>query len=75
MGNPVGIVSPTPEMVHLAHDLQNMPAEHAMGICAAFLLSMADTKPEQLRRVLSERVIKSGLVGESLITCLNRACR
>jgi hypothetical protein len=62
-------------MVQLARAMSTLPDEEVLGLCAAFLLQQSMKNPDQVRRVLSEPVIKNGLVGESLITLLNRVSR
>lgn len=52
-----------------------LPLEYAIGVCCAHLQRAAETRPEVVRRVLNEPIIKEGFLGTTLLAELQRAAR
>lgn len=52
-----------------------MPVADAVGVSLSLLLRCSYDHPEILRRVLNEKVVRSGFTGESMLTVLTRAAR
>lgn len=55
--------------------LQQLPLPEAIGAACSFLLHCALNHRTMTRRVLNEKVIRSGFRGESLLDVLKRAAR
>jgi len=55
--------------------LVDLPLPTAIGVCCSFLLHCALNHHEVLRRVMNEKVVRTGFTGESLLQVINRECR
>lgn len=61
--------------MRLLKAMQLMPLHDALGVCCSMLLQASYDHPEVVRRLLSERVVREGFSGVSLLTMLQRAAK
>jgi len=59
----------------LLRSLLAVPLHDAAGVSLSFLLHCAYTRPQVLRRLLNEPVVREGFRGESMLTLLTRVAR
>lgn len=55
--------------------LIQLPTGTAIGVCLSYLLHCAYNHHEIFRRVINEKVVQQGFVGESMISVLTRLSR